>query len=661
MFRELSFLREAENKLKNGRFEEALDLIRNPKIADHKRAADVRAAARAALRDEVAACVRDGRFGPAADALAVLKRDGADDAVFEAERVLRDARRDADSASAARDAAMRAARKAVEAGDRAKARELLSNLNDPDAERLLRVADDDERREAAWRERTTAALLSGDCATAEELFDDAPSRGPSPDERRRLLRDVVRAALKKGDAATAAKAWKRAADGDCAPAEFADEVAAAALKAARDRLSEADLAGAGRVLRVFPMNGEHDAEAADLRRSIWAWQRGREAFRRGQDAVGRALYDESDATGPRSPVRDQERADAAERTARLKESIKEARRLSGVGRLVEARKKLADALKDAPSDHVATELLAALDLDLKRDADAAAEAREALASLDLRTARRIAAGLSLRRSDLAEAELLLQEIEARSERALLDAIDAERRVVMAPPKKEIAPRVSGRSPEPGEPFVLRVENEGDWLVYPASTFWIGSAAKKRADMRILAPVGARHLRFDRVASKDGRVDYKIEAGEGHALSVNGVETKAATLSDGDVVRLGRSVAFTFSRPGDAAGSACLKWHGDYAVFGCSRVALFHEAGRGGAVAADGAGCAAHVPLRSGEDRFEVFRAEDGDRRGDLLVRSPRGVAADGDGERAQVRVAYGAVYATGATRFYFDPLPVDRA
>jgi hypothetical protein len=355
---------------------------------------------------------------------------------------------------------------------------------------------------------------------------------------------------------------------------------------------------------------------------------------------------------PRSAARAQERKDATAAAARLKESIAEARRLCTAGRLKAAREILGAALGAAPPDHVARELAAALDLDLGRDEEALAEAREALSRLDLRTARRIAAGLSLRRSDLGEAELLLNEVEARSERALLDSIDAERRVVLSPPRA--GGGAAGRPVPPGESFLLRIENEGDWLVDPRPQLWIGSAAKRQADLRILAAIGARHAKIVRETS-DGASRYRIVAEAGQSLSVNRTETADSVLKDGDVVALGRAVSMTFHRPGNAGDSACLKLHGDCVVHGCSRVLLFAESGRAGAMVVGG-GDGALAALRATDERFEIFRSHEGDSAGALFIRSARGISVDGSGERAQVKGLAGVVYAAGTARFYLDPL-----
>jgi hypothetical protein len=659
MLRELGRLRDAERCLKERNFAEALALVRDPAVADHRRAVEVRAAARAGLLDAARTALREGRVGDASHGAEVLRRDGPGEGLDELERACRDARRNAQANAAARDSVVREAKKCARGGDRRRAHELLQGLEGADADQLRKELEELERREAAWAADVAAAVERRDFAAVDRAFDAPAAAAAPPATLAALFGDAAARALRTKDVDHAARLFGRLRERTLEPADLREPLGSAAVDAAERRIADADLAGAGAALAVFPLGGAADDAALRLRRGIWAWQRGREAFRRGQDPVGRALYDEADELLPRSPARNHERKEAAQKAEAVKEAVVEARRLCTAGRLKAAREKLASALGEAPQDHVARELVAALDLDLQRDDEALAEAREALAALDLRAARRSAAGLSLRRSDLAEVELLLHEIEARSERALLDAVDAERRTVLSPPARGRS-SASGRPLPAEEPFLLRIENEGDWLVHPASSLWIGCAAKKQADLRVLAAIGARHARIDRLRRPDGGCEYRLVAGDGQPVSINRTEAASATLKDGDLVQLGRAFAFTFVRPTEKTGSATLKLHGDFSVHGCSRILLFHEDGRSGAATAAGPGVPAHVALRGTDERFELYRSDDADSKGQLLLRSPHGVAADGAGERAQVRAAAGVVYAVGALKFYLDPLPGDR-
>ncbi len=660
MFRELGRLREAERLLKNGDFSDALTAVRDPGLADHRRAVEVRTAARDGLLEDARRLLREGRAAEASAKLEVLRRDGSGPGIEELEKACRDARRTEQAGEAARTVALRDARRAARSGDRAEALRVLEGVAGEDAAAVRKECAELEARERTWSDEVLRAARKGDFASVERLADAPASATVRPAGFAELFSGAVREALAAGDVAAAVRMVGRLRDRGVADGPEAVKTAEAAVVAAETALHDADLPAAAALLAMFPCGGAADARALELRRGLWAWQRGREAFRRGQNAVGERLYDEADSVVPKSPVRKRERGDAAEAARVVKEAVGEARKLCGAGRLRAAREKIAAAIGDSASDHVAQELLGALDLDLSRDDEALAEAKEALASLDLKSARRIAAGLSLRRSDIAEVELLLHEIEARSERAIWDAVDAERRMVLAaPPKRSVGPG-AGRVLPPGEPFLLRVENEGDWLVHPSPVIWIGSIAKRQADLRLLAAIGARHAKIERSVLADGVREFRLTAGDGQAVSVNRTEVTATALRDGDVVRLGRSVAFTFQRPGDKGSSACLKFHGEFAVQGASRVLLFGEDGRAGGLVAGGPSDKSHIRLRGADDRFEIFRGDSGEDAGRLFLRSPLGVSADGAGERAQVRAAAGVVYGVGGIKFYLDPAPPGR-
>ncbi|HYC79014.1 MAG TPA: FHA domain-containing protein, partial [Planctomycetota bacterium] len=509
---------------------------------------------------------------------------------------------------------------------------------------------------AAWEKEWSAALRRKDAAGLERLADAPAVRFASAAVRSPQHAEALAAMLAADDAAAAARLVVAARDrGLDVPAASA---AGPLIAAVRERLGAAETAAAAEILSAFPLGvPDADAEAARFRLGLWAWGKARDARRRGLAGAARALDAEVDGLLPRCSRRDAERKEADKARAALAGAIAEARGLCAAGRMKAARERLASAAADVAPDHAARDVLAALDHELERDEDSLREAREALARRDLRTARRLAAALSFRRADLGEAELLLHEIEERADRALREGLEVERRTAADPPRRR---PTRGVVPLPaGEPFILRVESEGDWLFHPAASLWIGGAGDADADLRVPAAVSSRHARLDRDAGPDGVFRWRLAVGPGRSATVNGASVTEATLSDGDVVALGRAFAFTFRRPSPTKAAAGLKLHGDATIQGCSRVVLFCEEGRLGAVVA-GAAPEAVVHLRSHDESFDVFRASDGDARGTLFVRSPLGVAAGDDGERAQVRAEGGIVYSAGACRFYFDPAPPDR-
>jgi hypothetical protein len=206
---------------------------------------------------------------------------------------------------------------------------------------------------------------------------------------------------------------------------------------------------------------------------------------------------------------------------------------------------------------------------------------------------------------------------------------------------------------PGEPFVLRVENEGDWLVHPASRLTIGNQANGEADLQVLAAIGAKHATLERT-DRDGGAAWRIVAGTGQKVLRNGKPVTEAPLENGDRIQLGHAFTFTFQRPNAGNATAALRIHGDFTIQGCTRLVLFSESGRKGSILL-APGSDGHVPLRSVDARLEVFRAVDGEDQGELFARSPQGVAAGDSPERAQVRVRAFQALAVGALRVHVDP------
>ena len=94
MFRELGRLREAERLLQNGAYPDALSAVRDPALADHRRAVDVRTAAREGLLEDARRLLREGRVADASAKVEILRRDGPGPGIEELEKACRDARRE---------------------------------------------------------------------------------------------------------------------------------------------------------------------------------------------------------------------------------------------------------------------------------------------------------------------------------------------------------------------------------------------------------------------------------------------------------------------------------------------------------------------------------------------------------------------------------------
>jgi hypothetical protein len=252
MFRELSRLRDAERLLKEGRAVEALEIARDPALADHRRAVEARAAARDRLRDDARQAMRDGKLGAAAQLLEVLRRDGVDDDVTALESAFRAARREMHADAAARESAMKEARRLARTGERARALELLQPYAAGDAAELRAEIEAAERREAAWSERVDAAVRDGDSAAVERAFDADEAAVAQVETVRRLFARAFEEALKKRDVDLAARIHLRLKERGLTPVEARDDLARQAVEAGRRRLADADLAGAAAVLGARP-------------------------------------------------------------------------------------------------------------------------------------------------------------------------------------------------------------------------------------------------------------------------------------------------------------------------------------------------------------------------------------------------------------------------
>ncbi|NRA95544.1 MAG: hypothetical protein HRU14_04975 [Planctomycetes bacterium] len=226
-----------------------------------------------------------------------------------------------------------------------------------------------------------------------------------------------------------------------------------------------------------------------------------------------------------------------------------------------------------------------------------------------------------------------------------------RPVVFRSPDELPGPRTFSR----GLPFILRVEERGDWFVHPGRSLLIGNATRRAADLPVLAAVGSRHARIERIM--DGHsVHYRVVPLPGHEVTKNRRKVMdLALLEDGDAIGLGTSLRLVFRRPVPTSATAVLELGGDFTVHGCRRVLLFSEAGRAGSIVI-GPGPETHVSIPPDGERVELLRGESGETEGVLLARCPRGVAvADGE-ERPQVRVQDGVPIRSGRLGFFVDPV-----
>lgn len=216
------FLRFARARaaLREQRYEDALQLARDPLIEDDRRALELRAAAAAALRERAARHLAAGALDAAQQDLDRLRRHGVADAAVES--LTAEVAAAATAAAAAhrdRQAAVQALRQRLDAGDVAAVRAGLPGLPVAERERFAALLAARTGQAAAQFEAAAAALREGRLEAAAELF-----------QRGRVLDPEL--------AATAA----------CAPA-LAERLAAAAGAKLAERLEASDLEGAANALR----------------------------------------------------------------------------------------------------------------------------------------------------------------------------------------------------------------------------------------------------------------------------------------------------------------------------------------------------------------------------------------------------------------------------
>ena len=207
---------------------------------------------------------------------------------------------------------------------------------------------------------------------------------------------------------------------------------------------------------------------------------------------------------------------------------------------------------------------------------------------------------------------------------LLESAGARARAHRAPARAVLVPR-------PDDPFLLTVDDAGQYLVALPDRLVLGHMEGGLADLPFLADVGARHAVLQRrrsfragttwsiapfLSDGDRRVD-RVRVG---SREVEG-ET---TLADGDEVRLGDAFAFLFRVPDPASSSVLLELKDEAECGGASRILLL-DAGEGG-VLRIGSSLHRHVRVPNLEHEVTILREE-----GRLLVRCAGGTGEAEEG------------------------------
>ena len=664
MFGEIMKLRELRRLLKRERYEDVLERSRDPSIRDHRRAREAADSARRALLAQARRLGEQARHEEALRLVRAVVRDVDHPEGRALEQELRQAAveraRLARDAVGLRDAALRRWR----AGDPEGALERLGR--DPRGAEV--VSDLNEQFEEGRRavERVRRDLAAGHVVEAAVLAGSlrvSPTPAPDLDA---VLWEVVDRAL-EGDRPTELAAVTRhlGADGRSAlPAICADPLARRLIDHAARAYAAGDSQGASLALDPFPLGREMDVRAAALGQALRRLERASRVLADGDLELALALATEAEGLAGSSPLAEEIRRRVVALRSEAAPRLEAARDQLATGRLVAARETLVALLELQPRNTEAADLVAAVD---RRDGDDDRDlqrARDLMAGGQFDQARKILVDLGVRRPDLPAAPGLLREAEQMRRASRMSAFGDESRLFAehrsdrgrvhgtpghADPQATPGPRLVA-----GQPYVLRVEERGDWLVHPGRDLVIGKSLGGVADLPVLAAIGRRHARIRREGSCP-QTRYVLEPiGDRRVVRNRRPVDRPVVLSHGDVVELGGILTFTFLLPVPDSPAAVLRLDGDFTIHGCHRVILVPEEPEASPIVI-APGPEAHVPLPPDRDRVELVRGGE-PASGDLWARAPMGVSSGDGPARPKVRVIPGTRVHTVDVDFFIDPV-----
>jgi hypothetical protein len=217
-------------------------------------------------------------------------------------------------------------------------------------------------------------------------------------------------------------------------------------------------------------------------------------------------------------------------------------------------------------------------------------------------------------------------LDAAGRRAMLDEVDrlvhggdlsqAQRRLADVPAtslllrtrihdmKRELA-RAQGLE----GPFLLRVDEGGEFLVVRGESVAFGNLRQARADVPILANLAGRHAAVRRSMSFHGGMQDVVVAEEGE-VRVAGTSTPRHALAHGDRVQLGPAFGFVYERPSPRSLTARLALLGGFQAGGADAVLLMKDRGRDGRILI-GPSPEAHVRVASATGEVELHAGVDG--------------------------------------------------
>jgi len=196
---------------------------------------------------------------------------------------------------------------------------------------------------------------------------------------------------------------------------------------------------------------------------------------------------------------------------------------------------------------------------------------------------------------------------------------------------------------PPSRFLLSVDHAGEFLVLVGSSATLGHVRPGVADLTFLANLGALHARIVRVDSlREGPRFYLLLGENGGAggclVAGHRVREEGLRLFDGDLVRLGENVPFTFRLPDPASETAVLELGEGIECAGARAIVLLGE-GEGGRLRI-GSTSRRHVRVAGLEEELEIV-VDEGAKR--AHVRSQEGGLLDGvvppDGAERAIPIA----------------------
>ena len=648
MLREVIKLNSARRAHREGRFLDALELLEDPLIADHRKAQ--------VLREKV---------------LEALKKRG-------------DVRRDAGQLTLALDDLAEVAERRPD--DVAK--------GDGNAIRKMRIVrDEDEARVRALYFKARLKVEQGDLSAAELILSVVPDKARTPEFRslcseitqrqsdaRSSIEDVIAGRIDSAqqDAVLneAEKRWalcpllvsarrhvsdcriQRALAGRLSDGAFTAYLAEHGLYKARylGSMDGADCAAMDASLNVEikkRVNALLDEGRDEAARRILSRQHeyltcseADDVLRLGVDdlASARHLMDSGDYSGARTRVDcavgrlgrrravRQLQKNIDESGRRCEELMQQARQAMNDGDLDQARDLIGALRGEYPSHVIARSLEEVIEEKLDARRVALTMVQESLGEGRIEAARRELLQLRLQGDRSPDISRLLSECTERERDSLVLPDGAgENEGSKGPLKRR---RVSAV-------WMLSIEEAGEHLVFEQDEILIGNAIGGAADLPIMAPIATKHAVLRRRSSFHDGVVYSITVVDGHAMKINGCHETTVELSHEDLVQLGDGLSFQFLLPSTRSRAALIQLKHGLQVEGSRQILLMPPNGRGGALFVGGGG-ESHIKVAGGgEDEIEIFRESDSPL---LQVRSSSGVAVDGQEARSQETVGINSFF-----------------